>query len=1030
MNLKRLYIAIHVTTIILLAVMGILTFLMLQNEIKINRSQETLHKALMIADELRKSSDDLTHFCRAYVVTGDTAWENRYWEVLDIRNGARPRPDGRTIALRDSMESFGFEATEFEKLKEAEQYSNELVWTERVAFSAIKGLFDDGTGQLVKKGDPDSAFARRIMFDEKYHSDRIKILTPIDEFIVLLDQRTHETIDRHERISSTLLFVIIGLVVVTISLAGFSYFIIRNKIIQQMEESEKSAERADQSEGQFRGAFETAAHGMALVSSTGRFLGINQAFCDIVGYSRDEMLAIDLQKITHPGDLDANLDKVQQLLAGQIQSYQLEERYYHKQGHTVWVLLSVSLVRDRAGNPVHFVSQAIDITERKQAQIVLQDNEERLRDLYEAMAQGVVFQNSSGKITRANPAAEKILGLTFDQMQGRTSVDSRWRSLREDGSDFPGDEHPAMVALRTGKKVSNTVMGVFNPDTEKLCWITVNAVPQFRQGEDTPYQVFATFDDITDLKRAESELLGHVSFSTALLEAVPVAVFYKDAEGCYLGCNSVFTEIMGVTASEIEGRTVHEIWPGEHAETYHEKDLELMRDPSHQVYEFEVRDKRGDVRPVIYAKNVFRNDRGEVAGIVGAFLDISERKQAEQERHALERQVQHAQKLESLGVLAGGIAHDFNNIVMTILGNADLALDGLSPMSPAVMNIQEIEKAAKRAAELAKQMLAYSGKGRFVIEAITPNELVQETAHLLEVSISKKSVLRYNFAENLPTFQGDATQIRQILMNLITNASEAIGDRSGVIALSTGAMDCDDDYLNETNEVLRTSLNEPLAEGIYTYVEVADTGCGMDAETMEKIFDPFFTTKFAGRGLGMSAVLGIVRGHKGALKLYSEVGKGTTFKVLFPADELSNNGLPVRIGESGVSKDWRGSGTVLLVDDEESVRAVGKSMLERMGFDVLTASDGRDAVQVFGKQHDKIVCVLLDLTMPHMDGEEAFREMRRIDPAVTVIICSGYNEQDATQRFSGKGLANFIQKPYNMAGLKAILMESLPESRK
>jgi CheY-like chemotaxis protein len=242
-------------------------------------------------------------------------------------------------------------------------------------------------------------------------------------------------------------------------------------------------------------------------------------------------------------------------------------------------------------------------------------------------------------------------------------------------------------------------------------------------------------------------------------------------------------------------------------------------------------------------------------------------------------------------------------------------------------------------------------------------------------------------------------------------------------------MDCDRAYLDDVNEVLRAGLDETLPEGVYTHFEVTDTGCGMDAETIEKVFDPFFTTKFTGRGLGMSAVLGIMRGHKGTLKIYSEVGKGTTFKVFFPANELPDNDLAVRSKDEAEEKDWRGSGTVLIADDEETVCVVGKQMLERMGFSVLTAPDGREALKVFREHTDEIVCVLLDLTMPHMDGEEAFREMRRLHPGVTVILCSGYNEQDATQRFAGKGLAGFIQKPYNMAALREKLTEVLRKKR-
>jgi len=387
--------------------------------------------------------------------------------------------------------------------------------------------------------------------------------------------------------------------------------------------------------------------------------------------------------------------------------------------------------------------------------------------------------------------------------------------------------------------------------------------------------------------------------------------------------------------------------------------------------------------------------------------------------------MQHAQKLESLGVLAGGIAHDFNNLLMAILGNADLALMELSPHAPARSNIEEIEKASQRAAGLAKQMLAYSGKGKFVIETIDLNEFIDEMAHLLEVSISKSVFLKLNLASNLPTINGDSNQIRQIIMNLIMNASEAIGSKSGYISIFTGAMHCDNNYLNVNNESIQITSEASLAEGIYTYLEVVDTGCGMTSKTIGKIFDPFFTTKFTGRGLGMSAVLGIIRGHKAAIKIYSEVGIGTTFKILFPANDIEENGDLTDVSKAGVLQKWRGKGTILIADDEETVCAVGKQMLESMGFDVLTAADGREALEQVRKNLNNIALVLLDLTMPHLDGEQAYREMRRIQPDIKVVICSGYNEQDTSHRFTGKSLAGFLQKPYSISILREKLKEIL-----
>ena len=377
----------------------------------------------------------------------------------------------------------------------------------------------------------------------------------------------------------------------------------------------------------------------------------------------------------------------------------------------------------------------------------------------------------------------------------------------------------------------------------------------------------------------------------------------------------------------------------------------------------------------------------------------------------------HAQKLESLGVLAGGIAHDFNNILMSIIGNADLALMRINKESPARENLRQIETAAARAADLAKQMLAYSGKGKFVIENLELNLLLEEMLHMLEVSISKKAVLRLNLAPHLPKVEVDATQLRQIVMNLVINASEAIGDRSGVIAITTGCMDCDKNYLKNV------WLSENLGAGMYVFLEVADTGCGMSKEVLERLFDPFFTTKFSGRGLGMAAVLGIVKGHRGAIRVYSEPGKGSTLKILLPASDR-----PAEMFAPDPSSDgFLGSGTVLLVDDEETVRGIGSEMLRELGFLPVTAENGRAALGIF-KERPEISFVIMDLTMPHLDGEQCFRELRRISPGVKVIMTSGYNEHEVTQKFVGKGLSGFLQKPYNISELKRMIISlDLPE---
>ncbi len=522
-----------------------------------------------------------------------------------------------------------------------------------------------------------------------------------------------------------------------------------------------------------------------------------------------------------------------------------------------------------------------------------------------------------------------------------------------------------------------------------------------------------------DHKQTEGRLRAAEAGHLAVLRAMPDLIFRVNRAGEFLEFfpGAQFEPL--VPPQEFLGKTIEEVLPPAVAQPSIECLEQVFESAESRVFEYEL--ALEDETTGYYETRFVTSGPDEALIMV---RDITAAKQAEKERERLHAQLQHAQKLESLGVLAGGIAHDFNNLLMGVLGNAEIALLDLASESPAREELQAISAAAKTAAELTKQMLAYSGKGKFVVQPLNLSKLVEDMAHLLEISISKKVALKYNFAENLPPVEADAAQIRQIVMNLIINASEAVGEKSGVITVTTGVMEADQAYLSETY------LDESLKEGYYVYLEVADTGRGMDQKTIDKIFDPFFTTKFTGRGLGLAAVLGIVRGHSGALKVYSQPKRGTTFKVLFPCSEEDAAALTEEVGED---EAWRGSGTILVVDDEEHVRAIAKKMIERGGFTVITASDGGEAVELFRARADEIVLVLLDLMMPHLDGEETFRELRRIRSDVKAILSSGYNEQEVTSRFVGKGLAGFIQKPYGPSQLLGKVREALdppdPEPR-
>ncbi len=531
-------------------------------------------------------------------------------------------------------------------------------------------------------------------------------------------------------------------------------------------------------------------------------------------------------------------------------------------------------------------------------------------------------------------------------------------------------------------------------------------------------QLQGTVQDITDRKRIEDNLDAERNLLAGLISSLPDIIFVKDAQGRFVRVNN--PEFFGARkVEEIIGKTDADLLPAELAATYQADDRRVMESGEllfNREEPFVAPD--GERRWMLTTKAPWRDSDGKVIGLFGISRDITQRRQRDEERLNMERKFQETQKLESLGVLAGGIAHDFNNLLTGILGNTSLARMDLPPESPVQPYLEQIEVSSQRAADLCRQMLAYSGKGRFVIQRLDLSALVQETTHLLSLSISKKSVLHFKLADDLPPVMGDATELRQIVMNLVMNASEAIGERSGNITIRTGTLEATAEYL------ARLAGAGSAAPGRHVVLEVTDDGCGMTPEVQARIFDPFFTTKFTGRGLGLAAVLGIVRGHKGALEVTSIVGKGTTFRLLLPAaTPLPREATTVR-----TPRQWRASGTVLVVDDEGPVRAVAARMLRSIGFDVLVADDGIQALDAFRAHSRNITVVLMDLTMPRMDGEEAFRELRKLNGAIPILLMSGFSEPAAAGRFVGKGLSGFLQKPFTQSQLREKLAALLNPS--
>lgn len=536
-------------------------------------------------------------------------------------------------------------------------------------------------------------------------------------------------------------------------------------------------------------------------------------------------------------------------------------------------------------------------------------------------------------------------------------------------------------------------------------------------------RIIAAVRDISKRKEIEQALALSRNMFKKVLDNIPVRVFWKDKNSIYLGCNRKFAEDAGLPhPKDIIGKTDFDLpWGDKEAKSYRQDDQKVINSSQPKIGFIESQTTaRGDQIWLRTSKIPLRDKQGKIIGVLGCYEDITQQKRADLEKMELERQVLHIQKLESLGILAGGIAHDFNNMLTGILGNTELALMQLRDDQHLKKFLKAIRISAQRAAEVCKQMLAYSGKGQFSIEPVNINLLCQEMVEIVRHSISKNIDVRFDLLDALPMVNGDRGQLGQVVMNLLINGAEAIGEQAGVLKISTKTMYCDLACLKEI------SFDQTLQPGEYCLLEIADTGCGMDRKTISKIFDPFFSTKFTGRGLGLSAVQGIVRGHNGGIKVYSEPGRGTSVKVLLPALQQDQERAENQMGDQRNKANY--SGLILLVDDEYMVRETGRDLLHFLGFSVITAKDGQEAIDIFQSNQKEIDLIIMDLTMPCLDGLEAAKKIKDLHPGAKIILSSGFNAKNL-QEHSKKGyFDHFLQKPYEINRLRLALKKLLAHS--
>ncbi len=780
----------------------------------------------------------------------------------------------------------------------------------------------------------------------------------------------------------------------------------------------KSEEALNASEQKYREVVEGISDAIFTVDLNGYFTFTNYTTQILTGYSHDELTKLTyLDLVEAPHHIRVKRHYLNQFLRKIDQTY-IEFPLITKTGKHLWIGQSAALSK-RAGEIVGFHLISRDITERKKAEEALRESEYLLRETQIIAGLGSYVLDFAAGLWNSSELLDKIFGIdkTYNRtVEGWANLihpDDRTRMIDYFSNDIIGSHQNFNQEYRVVRP---------NDNTER--WVHGLGKLEF-DSRGILMKMYGTIQDVTDRKYAETKLIEESSFRNSVISntAEGIAVCHEIIDYPHVGFtvwNSRMEEITGYTMEEINRLGWYQsMYPDPDYQRAAIERMDRMRIGDNLVAEdWEITRKGGQKRTLSLSTSVLTTT-DNIVHVLGLMVDVTDRKRAEAEKEILEHQIHHLQKEESLGRMAGAVAHRFNNLLQGIMGNVELALEKI-PRGEAFDYLMEAIESSRKASEISGQMLTYVGQTTGISEPIGLSTICRRYLPLMEAIIPKNVRLVTNLPSPGPTIISNAHNIQQILANMITNASEAIGSEEGAIRLTVNTVSA-----GEISKLHRFPINWKPLNDSYACLEVSDAGSGISNEDIDKLFDPFYSTKFTGRGLGLTVVFGILRANKGVLTVESEVGRGSIFRIYFPltADKFQN--VPI---EKAKVPEIKGSGTLLIVEDDDHIRDLAKSMLTYIGYKVLVARDGVEAVDVFQQHRDEIQCVISDLTMPRMNGWETLVALRKLAPGIPVIIASGYDEAHVMTGERTEKPQGILTKPYNLQRLREAIEHAVVDN--